>query len=70
MPFPCKIAESLAAVWDGVAVDADTASLVDAHIQPRLEALVDVADSDDSGAVDAAVTAAWRAYSETRSASH
>jgi len=60
------IAERLASAWEGIPLPVENAELVDAHLLPKLEALLDVADSDDLTAVNTTVTAALKAEAEAR----
>ena len=55
--------EKIASRWDGNALPADTAQIVEAHIRPKLVALLDVADSDSAGVLEALNELA-RAYAD------
>lgn len=49
------IAERVATAWDRIPLDNEDAQRVEDDILPKLQALVELADSDDTYAVDAAV---------------
>ena len=64
VPFAiATIVEKIANRWAGHALPDDTAAVVEAHVQPKLVALLDVADADPS-TVAAALDDAARAYAE------
>lgn len=65
VPFAiARVAERIASAWDGVPVDDEQAALIEAHIRPRFEELLEVAESDDQGAIDAAILALQTAERE------
>ena len=59
-------AEKLAALLDGVTIQNDTVTAVEAHIKPMMEAVLNAADDDEERLVGALDNLA-RAYSEAAS---
>jgi hypothetical protein len=58
-----SIAERVASAWDGMPLDVTDAQRVEADILPKLQALVELKDSDDAAAVNEAVNDALIAAS-------
>lgn len=64
VPFAiATTAEKIATRWTGHALPVDTAQVVEAHMLPKLLALLDVADSD-AATVTGALDDVARAYAE------
>jgi hypothetical protein len=56
-----SIAERVAGRWDGIPLDDTEAQRVEDEILPKLQALVELADSEDAAVVNAAVSDALTA---------
>lgn len=56
-------AQKIAWYWEGQPVREDTAAVVEAHIRPKMEAVIDAADADEKTLVRALDDLA-RAYSD------
>jgi hypothetical protein len=50
-----SIAERVATAWDGIPLDNSEAQRVEGEILPKLQALVELADSEDTSEVNAAI---------------
>lgn len=57
-------AQKIAWYWDGQAVREDTAAVIEAHIKPKMEAVLDAADGDDAEALIQALDDLARAYAD------
>jgi len=59
-------AQQIATHWDGVPVPDDSASVIEAHLKPKMLAVLDSADSDSETLLEA-INELARAYADATS---
>jgi hypothetical protein len=56
-------AQKIASYWDGVSVREDDRALIEAHMRPKIEAVLDAAEGDAAQLIDA-IDALARGYAD------